>query len=148
MFDAWFWFWIAMTVVLCIAETFTAGFFLLPFGIGAAGAAVANWLGAGETVQWIVFGALGVAALFAFRRIGVQVKPVSPSNFAGDRLTGKRGYVTDTLRGLGQGGLVKVEREDWRAASEDGAEIPKGAEVEVLRMEGSRIIVRRTGGHS
>lgn len=148
MFDAWFWLWIGLTVTLCIAEVFTAGFFLLPFGLGAAGAAVANWLGAGESLQWIVFGGLGMLALAGFRMLGVRVAPPRPEGFAGDRLNGKRGFVTAAVRPLGQGGMVKVEREEWRAQSDDGAEIPKGAEVEVVRMEGARVIVRRIGGTS
>jgi membrane protein implicated in regulation of membrane protease activity len=38
-------------------------------------------------------------------------------------------------------GLVRVEREEWRAESVDGSAIPAGTAVEVLRVDGTRLIV-------
>ena len=31
----WFWFWVVLAAVLIVLEIFTAGFFMLPFGLPA-----------------------------------------------------------------------------------------------------------------
>jgi hypothetical protein len=33
---SWTWFWVILSALLVVGEIFTAGFFILPFGIGAA----------------------------------------------------------------------------------------------------------------
>jgi membrane protein implicated in regulation of membrane protease activity len=42
--DQWFWVWTVLAAALIVGEIFTAGFFLLPFGLGAVVAAALNWL--------------------------------------------------------------------------------------------------------
>ena len=37
---SWFWFWVILAVILFVGEIFTAGFFLLPFSLGAVAAAL------------------------------------------------------------------------------------------------------------
>ena len=59
------------------------------------------------------------------------------------RLLGRVGIVLDTINPDVSKGLVRVDHEDWIAQSEDGAVIETGAKVEVLRIEGTRLIVRR-----
>ncbi len=54
---AWAWLWVAAALVL--GEILTAGLCLLPFGIGAAAAALTARLGGSLVFQWAAF--LGVA---------------------------------------------------------------------------------------
>ncbi len=42
-------------------------------------------------------------------------------------------------------GIVSVNKEDWSACSADGKPILKGEKVKVLRLEGIKLIVERTG---
>jgi len=61
----WFWIWLLLAAMLLIGEIFTAGFFMLPFGIGAAVAALLAFLGVALVWQWLAF--IGVsAACFIF----------------------------------------------------------------------------------
>jgi len=53
--DGWFWVWFVLAAVLSVAELFTAGFFLLPFGIGAGVAALLNLFGVSLAWQWVAF---------------------------------------------------------------------------------------------
>jgi membrane-bound ClpP family serine protease len=39
-------------------------------------------------------------------------------------------------------GIVRVQREEWRAENESEDAIPVGAEVRVLRVDGTRVVVR------
>ncbi len=59
--ETWFWVWLVAAVVLSVAEIFTAGFFMLPFGIGAAVAAALAYFGLSVAWQWAAF--IGVSAL-------------------------------------------------------------------------------------
>ena len=65
--EVWRWLWTCSAVVFSLAEVFTAGFFLLPFAIGAAAAAVLAWVDAHILWQWLVF-FVGSAVSFVYLR--------------------------------------------------------------------------------
>ena len=77
--EIWRWLWTFLAIVLGVGELFTAGFFLLPFSIGAGAAAVLAWLGANLLAQWLVFFGVTVASLAYLRRfIGRQDEGEQP----------------------------------------------------------------------
>ena len=43
-------------------------------------------------------------------------------------------------------GIVRIEREEWRAESESATLVPAGAEVVVLGVNGTRVVVRPSEG--
>lgn len=139
--DAWFWMWVILAVALSAAEIFTAGFFLLPIGIGAGLAAVANYFGLSSTVQWMTF--LGSAAVlfFLMRGFADRLTHEPPQRMGADRLIGKRGRVIEALVPHSPLGTVRVEREEWKAETPDDTPVPEGREIEVLAIEGSHLIV-------
>ena len=53
--DFWRWLWLGIAVVLGVGEMVTAGFFMLPFAIGAAIATLLAWADVSITVQLVVF---------------------------------------------------------------------------------------------
>jgi membrane protein implicated in regulation of membrane protease activity len=139
----WFWFWIALTAILVVGEIFTAGFFLLPFGIGAAATAVGAWFGLGPVGQWILFLVVSVPSLLLIRRFAERVtEGAQTAGVAADRTLGKTGLVLKAIQPHGIAGLVRVRGEEWRAESDGEASIPEGAEVEVLRVDGTHLVVR------
>ena len=140
----WFWFWVILSAGLIIGEIFTMGFFLLPFGVGAAGAAVATWFGLGPVGQWIVFLVVSIPSLLLLKRFADRVtRSREPFRVASDRAIGKTGMVLEPIIPHGGGGRVRVGTEEWRADPEDPEEIPKGSVIEVIRVDGTRLIVRR-----
>jgi membrane protein implicated in regulation of membrane protease activity len=142
--DAWFWVWLVLAAVLSIAEIFHAGFFLLPFGIGAALAAVMNVLKVSLGWQWVGFIVGSAAALFALRRFAERITHEPPQATGGNRLIGKCGVVIETLElGAGQG-RVRVEREEWRADAPGYEPLSVGTSVTVVRIEGTHLIVKPT----
>ncbi|MGH8977382.1 MAG: NfeD family protein, partial [Acidimicrobiia bacterium] len=59
------------------------------------------------------------------------------------RLNGRRAVVLQAIpSGPHATGRVRVEREEWRAESADGGSIEPGQTVVVLRVDGTRLIVR------
>src|SRR3972149_6503454 len=87
--EAWLWFWIGAAVFLGIAEIFTAGFFMLPFAVGAVAAAGFAYADVGEIIQLSVSLGVWVAALIvgrrAARRGATGGTAVGASRFVGQR---------------------------------------------------------------
>lgn len=138
---SWFWFWVWLSAFLLVAEILTLGLFMLPFGIGAAAAALAAWLGLGLIWQWALFGVVSIACLVALRWYsGVHNLLPAPS-IGGDRLVGRAGVVIETIDRAASTGRARVDREEWRADSDDGSEIPEGTRVVVERVEGNHLVV-------
>jgi membrane protein implicated in regulation of membrane protease activity len=145
----WFWFWVALTAILIVGEIFTAGFFLLPFGIGAAASAVGAYFGLGPIGQWLVFLVISVPLLLLIRRFADRVtEGAEPLGVAADRALGKTGLVVEAIQPHGITGRVRVRGEEWRAESDGETSIPEGAEVEVLRVDGTHLVVRTRGASS
>lgn len=140
--DLWFWMWLALSVTLVVAEIFTAGFFLLPFGIGAAVAAVLALLGVDIGWQWGVFIVLSASLLIPMRRFADKMTHEPPQKVAGDRLIGRTGIVTEDVDGGRGEGRVRVDREDWVADSEDGGPIPAGQRIAVTAVVGAHLVVK------
>lgn len=139
----WEWFWVILAAFLVVGEIFTAGFFILPFGIGAAVAASLAFLGAELVWQWAAFLVVSVALLLPLKRFADRVTPDSGVGVAANRMLGKAGIVLEAVQPHGAtGGRVKIGSEEWRATSEQNEAIPEGARVEVLRIDGTNVVVR------
>ena len=139
--DTWRWIWLTAAVLLGIGEIATGGLFLLPFAIGAAGALILALTGFGVAVQMVVFLVLSVAAFASFRPIARRLDAQGVTEGIGARrLVGQLGVVTEpiNLEGTGE---VRIERELWRASSEDGSVIEAGGQVRVVEMRGTRVVV-------
>jgi inner membrane protein len=133
---------VILAAVLVIGEIVVSGFFLLFFGLGAIPAAVVAYFHGPLYMQLLVF-ALVSAILLAFcRRIALRLTKGSPTNVGADRMIGKDGYVLKEINMKTAGGLVRVDREEWRAESESGETIPADKWVEVIKIDGTRLIVK------
>jgi membrane protein implicated in regulation of membrane protease activity len=142
MIKIW-WLWMALAAAFVVGEMFTAGFFLLWFGIGAASAGVLALLGVSFPWQLGAFVVVSGVLLAASRRFAERFSRKQPPGIGADRFVGKRGLVLEQIDGIKNSGRVRIDREEWRAESESGAEIPVGARVEVVRLEGTHLIVKR-----
>lgn len=140
--DAWFWVWFALAAVLSLAELFTTGFFLLPFGIGAGIAAALNFAELALLWQWVAFLGCSVAALMVLRHFAERITHESPEKTGGNRLIGKSGVVVETLDDHAGQGRVRVDREEWRADAPGFEKLAEGTSVTVLGIEGTHLIVK------
>lgn len=138
---SWFWLWVWLSAFLVVAEILTLGLFMLPFGIGAGAAALGAWLGLGLVWQWVIFGCVSAVCLAGLQwYASVHNRGPSPA-IAGDRLVGKAGVVIEKIDREAGSGRARINREEWRADSSDGVDIPVGARVVVQRVEGTHLIV-------
>lgn len=144
--DTWQWVWLVAAAVLIIGEIVAApSLFLLPFAAGALAAAALAFAGVNVAVEWIAFLAVSVAALFALAPLRRKLDRDIPHQGIGSaRLIGQPATVLRAVpAGHTESGVVRVGREQWRADSLDGQAIPEGAEVHVVEVRGTRVVVHR-----
>jgi len=140
--------WIVLGVALIIAETFTFGFVLFWFGVGALAAALAGWIGFGFGFQFLIFAAVSIALTVMSRSIFSNYYKHDEENAVKtgiDSLPGQIGTVTIPSKGALNEGAVKVYGSTWTAFPIDGSTpLVEGEKVEVVRVQGSSIYVRKT----
>lgn len=138
----WMWGWVALAILFLIAELFTVGFFLFCFGVGAGASALAAYIGLDPFVQVTIFVLVSGAAVLAVRPLTRRFNERQRNFVGSDRVLDKAALVLvaiDPARGTG---LVRVDAEEWRAISASGETIAPDEVVTVLRIEGTRLVVR------
>jgi len=139
--NTWRWIWIGAAVVLAIGEMLTAGFFLLPFAVGAAAAAILAFLGVNPIVQLVTFVVVSVLFLVILQRFARHDDSQPLVDAGGSRYVGSTAVVIEPVDRLGTRGLVRVQTEEWRAVTDQPITIPAGAEVRVVEVRGTRLVV-------
>ncbi|MGH8916310.1 MAG: NfeD family protein [Acidimicrobiia bacterium] len=137
--EVWRWLWTVFAVVMGIGEIFTAGFFLLPFAIGAGAAAILAWAGAAVLAQWLVFFGVSVFSLAYLRRFITRQDESEQPRVGANRWVGMDGVVIEDIDPATGGGMIKVEAEQWRAVAAQA--IPAGQRIVVTEVRGARLVV-------
>ena len=138
--ELWRWVWVAVTMVMGIGEIFTAGFFLLPFALGAALAAAAAWLDLHGAVQWLLFfGGTAVSMVILRRFMGRQDRP-DDLPVGANRYIGMEARVIEDIDLVANTGRVRVESDEWRAVSESGP-VVEGSLVRITALHGTKLDV-------
>ena len=133
--------WLALAAILAIAEMATLDFTLLMLAGGAlAGCVVALVFPSMVWLQIIVAVVAAIALLWVLRPTLLQkVRSMPGYRSALSKLVGSTGQaITDITTTEGE---VKLAGEVWTARPADGSAIPKGADVEVYRIDGAVAIV-------
>jgi membrane protein implicated in regulation of membrane protease activity len=144
--NLWRWLWLGIAVVLGIGEMLTAGFFMLPFAIGAAIAALLAWAQVALVVQLVVFITVSLFAVVALRRFAWGDR--EPSYPVGvKRFVGARGVVIEVIDERTGGGRVRLGKgELWSASTDLGTVIHPGTPVKVVEVRGTHLVVEPVGG--
>lgn len=143
--DTWQWIWLGTMVVFGIGEMAAAGsFFLAPFAIGAAVAAVLAFMDVSLGVQWAVFLGVSAASFLAMRPLARRLDADDRSAGIGaNRLLGQPAHVVEPIGAGHAPGMVLLGGEKWRAESADGGEIPADTPVVITDVRGTRVVVDR-----
>lgn len=143
--ETWRWIWVGATLFFAISEIAVPGtFFMISFAVGAFAAAVVAFIGASLLVQWIAFVGATVVALLLLVPLGRRLTRTraGETGVGATRWEGRRALVIGAIPdGPNATGLVRIEREQWRAESADGRSVAEGETVQVLRVDGTRLIV-------
>lgn len=145
--EEWRWIWLLAALFFLFAEMATPGsFFLLPFAVGAAVAALLAFVDVNVAVEMTVFIVVSLATVFALRPLARRLDQSGTDiGIGAKRLLGQKATVLEEIPGGHELGLVRVDREQWRAESLDGTAIPSGATVTVAEVQGTRVLVAPLG---
>jgi membrane protein implicated in regulation of membrane protease activity len=140
--ESWRWIWMVAAFLFTVGEMASPGsFFLFPFAAGALVAAVLAFAGVGVGFEWVAFVGVSAGAFAALRPIARRLDQGGPAAGIGaNRLIGETAIVLDSI-GPGDLGLIRVDREEWRAESLDGSPIAAGTPVRVVEVRGTRAVV-------
>jgi membrane protein implicated in regulation of membrane protease activity len=149
--ETWRWIWLVASAVFLLGEMATAAsFFMLPFAIGAAVAAVLAFLDVSVAWEWaafVVVSLVALAALWPLRRRLDRAEPVD--GIGARRLLNQQGVVqVEVPAGPDGSGMALIGREEWRAQSHDATRIASGTHVVVLAVRGTAVVVRPVDSHT
>jgi hypothetical protein len=135
------WTWIILGVALVGAEAAAPGAFLLWFGLAAIGTGLLDAaLGLSWQTALLTFAALSVAAVLAgrtlTRRPGEEARDRPALNRRGEALVGRVFTLEEPIRD--GAGRVRVDDSSWRV---QGPDLPSGAGVRVVRVDGATLVV-------
>ncbi len=141
----WRWIWLGAAVLFGMGEMATPGsFFLAPFAVGAVVASALAFGEVGIAGEWAAFVGISLAALIGLRPLARRLDSATGADGVGSRrLIGRAGVVLEEIR-PGELGVVRVNREEWRAESADAAPLAEGTQIRVTEVEGTRVIVTTT----
>ncbi len=133
--------WLVAAVGFLGMEIVVPGLVMLPFGIGAGVATILAFAGVGFAGQLAGFLAGSAAAFLALRPLARRLDQSDAAEPVGAlRLLRAHGVVVEQVVG-DQPGLVRVDREEWRAETLGDAVLPPGTRVEVAEVRGARLVV-------
>jgi membrane protein implicated in regulation of membrane protease activity len=140
--DAWVW-WIVIACVLAIGEVMSTSFFLAPFALGAAIAALADAVGLGLAGSGAVFLAGSLALLLFVRPIARRHLTMPPQLRTGTAaLVGRTAVVLERIANDEGVGCAKIEGEVWTArAFDEDRVIEPGERVQVIAIRGATALV-------
>ena len=140
--DAWI-IWLIAAGVLGVGEMHQGAFYLAPFALGAAVAALVSLLGAGAGVSAVVFVAASAIVFATLRPVARRHRQLPPSIRTGAAaLVGRPAIVLERIANDEGVGCVRIGGEVWTARSYDDDEVfDAGERVEVAEIRGATALV-------
>ncbi|WIG54263.1 MAG: Putative activity regulator of membrane protease YbbK [Rhodanobacteraceae bacterium] len=139
-----YWWWV-LALVLIAGEVLAPGFFLLWIGIAAAVMGIVTWVapGLGAIAQAVLFVILAFASCLSYwrfirARLARGDDPVAATlSRRGEQMVGQRYVLIEAI--VNGRGKARVGDGQWLVA---GPDLPAGAEVEVVGVDGALLKVR------
>jgi len=136
-------FWIILSGIFFIIEMATVGFLVFWFGIGALITMIVSLFTSSLVIQTTVFVFSSTLLLFLTRPfVNKFTKKENEIQTNAYSIIGKRGIVLKDIDPINGTGQVKIGTEVWSAKSSDDRKIEKGIEVEILEIEGVKVVVK------
>ena len=134
--------WIALMVILFVAEATTMQLICIWFAGGALGAAIATICGLNELWQIGIFVVVSGVLLILTRPLAKKIaesQKDSKTNF--DRIFGEKVIITEEVDNINGKGKAVVNGVEWKVKSSSGENIEEGKIVTVEKIEGVKLIV-------
>lgn len=127
-------FWLIVALVLIIVEMLTAGFAVICFAIGALITSIVAYAGLGINWQLTTMAIVTLLAFVLVRPFILKFLSKKRKNVLmnADAIVGSVGRVSEKIDSNVGTGRVAINGDDWKAISNDGSIIEKGANVKVI----------------
>ena len=135
-------FWLIVFIVLVVIELITVGLVSVWFAAGALAAFISSYFTDNILIQLPIFIVVSIVSLIATRPILKKFfsKNIVKTNV--NKLIGETAIVLEDLSKTNMG-KVKVDGQIWSAINSEKGRILKDSEVEILSIEGVKLIVRK-----
>ena len=145
--DTIVWVWLALLVVFVVFELVTTSLTTIWFAGGSLVAFIMAMLKAPVWTQILVFFVVSVVLLIFTRPVLTKVLKVGSARTNVDSLIGQKARVIVGINNNEAIGYALVCGQEWTARAEDDDDIiPEGTIVEVVRVSGVKLIVKRVDG--
>lgn len=134
--------WFVVIILAAVIEMNTMDLSSIWFSAGALFAFIFSLLDAGWIIQVIIFLVVSVSLLVLVRPVVKKYLKTNVISTNSDRLVGKVAICTKEIR-QGERGEVKIDGKFWLAVTSGEDNIDVDEKVEVLAIEGVKLIVDR-----
>lgn len=134
--------WVILFILFIVVEAFSAGVVSIWFAFGALGALIVALLGGTMIWQVVVFIVISALMLMFTRPILKTWLNVRVTRTNVDAILGKSGVVTKSIF-LNDYGEVKVDGQRWTAKTVGETPIELNEQIEVIAVEGVKLIVKK-----
>lgn len=139
--------WLVIAAALFIGEMICPIFFMFWFAVGAIVALIVSFITSNIAIQAVVFLIVSMILLVFMKPLTNKLfknKTKDELNING--IIGKNALVTKTIDNLKGVGEVKINGEAWRAVSENDEIIEAQNQVEIVKIDGVKLIVKLREG--
>ena len=135
-------FWLIIAGLFFVGEIFTLGFLIFWFGIGALFAMIVSFFTTNIIIQTTVFLITSNIFILATKPLVKKFVDVKKTNTNVFSIIGKKALVIKDIDPIHSSGQIKLNGEVWSAETENDEIIKEGSEVEVLKINGVKAIVK------
>lgn len=135
-------FWLIVAGLFFVGEIFTLGFLIFWFGIGALFAMIVSFFTTNIIIQTTVFLITSTIFILATKPLVKKFVDVKNTNTNVFSIIGKKALVIKDIDPIHSSGQIKLNGEVWSAETENDEIIKEGSEIEVLKINGVKAIVK------
>ena len=136
--------WLIIAVLLAVVEGATLSLTTIWFALGALAAWIAQMFNFSWSIQIGVFVLVSGLMLVFTRPLVKKYLKIGKVKTNAEELIGKEAIVTEEINNINAQGKIKVKGQIWTARSNNNNKIKKDTIVEVLRIEGVKLIVKKS----
>jgi len=136
--------WLIIAVLLAVVEGATLSLTTIWFALGALAAWIAQMFNFSWSIQIGVFVLVSGLMLIFTRPLVKKYLKIGKVKTNAEELIGKEAIVTEEINNINAQGKIKVKGQIWTARSNNNNKIKKDTIVEVLRIEGVKLIVKKS----
>ena len=143
MFDNMLYFWLIAMIVFGLIEAASIGLTSIWFALGALVSMIVAALAGPVWLQVVLFILVSAACLAFVRPLAKTHLNNRKISTNADRAIGKIGVVKEQICNLEGRGAVYIDGKLWTARSQTGEDIDAEEQVEILSIEGVKLIVKK-----